>query len=168
VKSRKLLPNPFNGFDAQKDLVRAFYTWMSMLDQRANTIPNIKKIVGKVDRTNMCTMPDFHALMITFLEFLDVHGCKIVRKTGSSGGELAEQVKYLNKLFFAWESLVYPQDQNIMTETEAIEYIRAYKDCVDFMPEKVQKILKEKGIEFDNNGDGGYLPPENFLEDDSI
>jgi len=138
-KETTFLPAPFNDFETQKDLTQAFYTWLILLDNKTNI--ELLKDQEKIDRPNMCNQQDFHVLFITFLEFLDQLGLKVINKNKTRKKSLHPDVADFLSLAKAWQSVVNPKGIQAMPFANALNEILNWKDYIPYMPERVKKAL---------------------------
>ena len=141
---KDILPEPLDEYGFQEDMIHAFYVWVSMLDNRANSQPELKKVKYTIDRLNMCNEKEFHILLMTFLDFLNPFNLKLRNKPKTAKKDIKDFTEYvssLNALHLAWQSLINPQHSTSMTREESMKILDNFKDLMKFMPERVQKAI---------------------------
>ena len=105
-------PPWFRDFHDQKDLVKAFYTWLEMMDNKANQERRERTQANRgrdlldyerLDRIGSCGWVSFHILLTSFLDFLQQHGWVLYRtKKQGDYPDLEDSIMELRNLDLAW------------------------------------------------------------------
>lgn len=139
-------PNHFppfmRDFHDQKNLCKAFYTWLTMMENRMEARDeNAFLFSGR--RTDMCGWIDFNILLASFVDFLNTNGWRIYRaRDRQEHADINESVEELNNLEHAWGEI---HDPILLTREQCIEQIEAFEVWLPFMPEHV-RLEYEKAV----------------------
>lgn len=152
-------------FHDQKDFFKAFYTWLTMMDNQREDKErksHMGLLVSKMPRRDeMCNWSDFHVLVISMIQFLDTAGYRVYKKKGVETDTNAI-ISDLKTLPLIWDAIRYP-DEIVCRMRE--EYWRPimerWKGWWDLMPKDVIAKLKEKNsVQISNQGIMGAMTAE--------
>jgi hypothetical protein len=133
-------------FHDQKDVVKAFYTWLDMMDAKQEKVNGKKFTELRPRRAQTCPWPSFVVLLASFVDFLNLNGYRIYKARGNGAGnpdEFEEVIKDLKDLPEVWRSLVYPGEMLTYKPEHCIETMDRWANYIQFMPDTVQEAYRK-------------------------
>jgi len=134
------LPHFLRDFHDQKDFIKAFWSWLEMMD-------NIQVQKGvKFDgvmrqrRTNTASWVAFHVLFISAIDFLHSLGYRL-QKIDSSGDEINKNIEDLKDLPFIFESCRDPNALLAMNPEYCHEVLSRWKNWIPYMPPEAKIFM---------------------------
>jgi hypothetical protein len=154
-------PSMMQDFHECKMLVKAFYTWLDLLDTRQEQ--NGKKFDNELHRrrSQMCNWVDFNILMVSFFDFLFTCGYQIQRTRRKGDFLESEAIRDLSQFQEMYYSLCYPKETLAWNEEYTKSMMLRWLSVISYMPEEVQKAWKAANICL--KSDGGDSPAKSVL-----
>ena len=144
-------------FHDQKDLVKAFYTYLDMRDNKREAEGKENDPYHSIDfkrRSAMCAWTSFHILLASFIDFLHLNGYQIYKARAKGVGkpeEFGAIVNDLKELPDVWYSLTNPGGTLAYNTKHCIKIMDRWTNWFPYMPpEAVEAYRKAKEA---TNGD---------------
>lgn len=135
----KYFPPFMREFHDLKNVSKAFFVWLDMMDNRQEQLSG----EGKRRRNEMCNWIDFSVLMASFIDFLNVCGYRIYKARGREAVDDSD-LESLAKLPLVWSSLVNPDQPLSYTDEWVEKEMHKWIAFFDFMPEEVKAAWLKK------------------------
>lgn len=118
------MPPFLQDFHDGKDTVKAFYTFLEMMDNKQR-IDNDHQI----DRPAMCTWVDFHCLLLSFLDFMNQLGYRMYQTRGlKERPDTFQLIREFKELPDIWYSLINPDAQLVFRADYCVEHMDKWGD----------------------------------------
>jgi hypothetical protein len=127
-------------FHDQKDLVKAFYTWLHISDSCLN-----KERGTDIDRPSTCSWIDFHILFTSMIDFLWRNGWQITRtRRRVEHADIQASIRNLRELDMALGSLLMEEHPLRLKDEQILRILEDWKEWLPYLPKEAQEFVKDK------------------------
>lgn len=132
-------------FHDQKTLIKSFYTWLIMMDNRQERACGRKFDKYHKRRIDRCSWIDFHVLVLSFLDFLHYFGWVIYqsrKRNTEITQDVAASAQELLDLQYVWYSLIDPNSPLSFPPEKTQEILTKWDRWRPYFPQDVLDILE--------------------------
>ena len=134
-------------FHDQKTLIKAFYTWLIMMDYRQERDHGRKFDELHKRRNDMCSWVEFHVLILSFLDFLHYFGW-VIYQSRKQDIEVTQDVtasaQELLDLQYVWYGLLDPNCPLNFPQDKTHEILKRWKKWRPYYPQEVLDVLEKQ------------------------
>jgi len=150
------LPPFLRDFHDQKTVVKGFYTYLDMMDNRQESLGEKFDSTIRKRRVVTCGWISFQILLISFVDFLHLNGYSIYRTRGKQPpqGDILKDCRDLAELPIVWDSIKHPDEMGHFPYSplkHCMEVLGRWRNWLHLMPKGVWEFYSEHNPDWTPN-----------------
>lgn len=140
MTKKNTLPHFLQDFRDQKDFIKAFWSWLEMMDNVQAAKGTKFDGVARQRRTETASWIAFHVLFISAIDFLHSLGYRL-QKIDSRADDIYQEIKDLKELSIIFSSIREPNSMLSFNPEYCHRVLSRWTNWIPYMPSEVKTFM---------------------------